>query len=224
MLPETALPCSMSTCRADYLEALARPRARQRRRPAARRSRSTCEGDPPRYYNSVMSFGTQPTQVYRKYHLVPFGDYVPHWALHHLDHEHAADPDVGFLARRAVPDAAGGRRPARGGQHLLRGRVRRGDHPPVAARPRCSPTSPTTPGGATRSPPSSTCRSRRCARWKPGATCCARPIPASPPSSIDADASSRRVPQFVVAVLDGQAQGYTGSTPYVVWGNWAFLG
>jgi apolipoprotein N-acyltransferase len=32
-----------------------------------------------------------------------------------------------------------------------------------------------------------------------------------------------RVPQFVVAVLEGQAQGRAGSTPYVLWGNWAFL-
>jgi apolipoprotein N-acyltransferase len=32
-----------------------------------------------------------------------------------------------------------------------------------------------------------------------------------------------RVPQFVVAVLEGQAQGRKGSTPYALWGNWAFL-
>ena len=29
-------------------------------------------------------------------------------------------------------------------------------------------------------------------------------------------------PQFVTAALDGPAQGYTGRTPYVVWGNWPF--
>ena len=34
----------------------------------------------------------------------------------------------------------------------------------------------------------------------------------------------RRVPEFVTAVLEGQAQGRTGSTPYIVWGNWVFLG
>jgi len=25
-------------------------------------------------------------------------------------------------------------------------------------------------------------------------------------------------------VLDGQAQGRKGSTPYILWGNWVFLG
>ncbi len=30
-----------------------------------------------RYYNSVMSVGSAPTQIYRKHHLVPFGDYFP---------------------------------------------------------------------------------------------------------------------------------------------------
>ena len=29
------------------------------------------------YYNSVMSIGTGPAQTYRKHHLVPFGDYFP---------------------------------------------------------------------------------------------------------------------------------------------------
>ncbi|MFN0314468.1 MAG: apolipoprotein N-acyltransferase [Burkholderiales bacterium] len=34
-----------------------------------------------RYYNAVMSFGTAPTQIYRKHHLVPFGDYFPKWPV-----------------------------------------------------------------------------------------------------------------------------------------------
>jgi len=30
-------------------------------------------------------------------------------------------------------------------------------------------------------------------------------------------------PHFVQTSLDGYAQGYTGTTPYVYWGNWLFL-
>jgi apolipoprotein N-acyltransferase len=37
---------------------------------------------PERYYNSVISLGTSPSQTYRKVHLVPFGDFLPmRWAL-----------------------------------------------------------------------------------------------------------------------------------------------
>ncbi|MGH8753732.1 MAG: apolipoprotein N-acyltransferase [Burkholderiales bacterium] len=33
--------------------------------------------DQDHYYNSVLSFGSSPTQIYRKLHLVPFGEFIP---------------------------------------------------------------------------------------------------------------------------------------------------
>jgi apolipoprotein N-acyltransferase len=30
-------------------------------------------------------------------------------------------------------------------------------------------------------------------------------------------------PEFAVAVVHGSVQGFSGSTPYVWWGNWPFL-
>ncbi|MEP6997460.1 MAG: apolipoprotein N-acyltransferase [Betaproteobacteria bacterium] len=51
--------------------------------------------DDDRYYNSVVSLGRAPPQVYRKHHLVPFGESIP------------AKPVVGWLIRRvlAIPIA-----------------------------------------------------------------------------------------------------------------------
>jgi apolipoprotein N-acyltransferase len=48
------------------------------------------EEDDDRYYNSVVSIGQAPTQVYRKHHLVPFGESIP------------AKPVVGWLIRRVL--------------------------------------------------------------------------------------------------------------------------
>ncbi|HEX4522931.1 MAG TPA: apolipoprotein N-acyltransferase [Casimicrobiaceae bacterium] len=48
------------------------------------------EEDEDRYYNSVVSIGTAPTQIYRKHHLVPFGESIP------------AKPVVGWLIRRVL--------------------------------------------------------------------------------------------------------------------------
>ena len=30
-------------------------------------------------------------------------------------------------------------------------------------------------------------------------------------------------PEFTVAVIEGSVQGFSGSTPYIRWGNWPFL-
>jgi apolipoprotein N-acyltransferase len=46
--------------------------------------------DDDRYYNSVASIGQAPTQIYRKHHLVPFGESIP------------AKPVVGWLIRRVL--------------------------------------------------------------------------------------------------------------------------
>jgi apolipoprotein N-acyltransferase len=74
VLPETALPMFNVDVPRGYLEALSAH--------ARSRKGDVLVGVPEldasgRYYNSVMSYGSAPTQVYRKHHLVPFGDYFP---------------------------------------------------------------------------------------------------------------------------------------------------
>ncbi len=74
ILPETALPLFLQHVPADYLETLAAH--------AKKHNGDILVGVPERlksgdYYNSVLSFGTAPTQSYRKSHLVPFGEYIP---------------------------------------------------------------------------------------------------------------------------------------------------
>jgi apolipoprotein N-acyltransferase len=74
LLPETALPMFNVDLPEGYLEQLAA---------AARRNNGDLltgipeYAGPGRFYNSVISVGTSPSQVYRKVHLVPFGDYFP---------------------------------------------------------------------------------------------------------------------------------------------------
>ena len=80
VLPESALPMFADEVPADYLAEL---RALARRNggdllvgvfffePADRK------GDEDRYFNSVMSLGPGQSQIYRKYHLVPFGETIP---------------------------------------------------------------------------------------------------------------------------------------------------
>ncbi|NOT16671.1 MAG: apolipoprotein N-acyltransferase [Sulfuriferula sp.] len=74
VLPETALPLFFDQIPVDYLADLA-SHARQN-------GGDILFGVPERlsnghYYNSVMNVGTAATQVYRKSHLVPFGEYIP---------------------------------------------------------------------------------------------------------------------------------------------------
>jgi apolipoprotein N-acyltransferase len=74
VLPETALPLFLHDVPPDYLRGLAAH--------AARNGGDVLIGVPEReptgdYYNSVVSLGSAPTQAYRKWHLVPFGEFIP---------------------------------------------------------------------------------------------------------------------------------------------------
>jgi apolipoprotein N-acyltransferase len=74
VLPETALPLFLHNVPRDYLETLATH---------ARKSGGDIligvpeRGDARTYYNTALSIGSAPEQLYRKSHLVPFGEFVP---------------------------------------------------------------------------------------------------------------------------------------------------
>jgi apolipoprotein N-acyltransferase len=73
ILPETAIPRFLDTVDPDYLREIARI--------ATEHGADVLLGVPiredGRYYNSVVSLGVSPTQRYDKSHLVPFGEFVP---------------------------------------------------------------------------------------------------------------------------------------------------
>jgi apolipoprotein N-acyltransferase len=69
--------------------------------------------DEDRYFNSVVSLGAAPTQVYRKRHLVPFGETIPAkplvgWFIRHVLHIPLADQTPG-PANQAPFEVAGER-------------------------------------------------------------------------------------------------------------------
>lgn len=73
LLPETALPTFIDNLSADYLGALQALARRQ----GGDLVVGTLTGNPQAYFNSAVSLGSSPTQVYSKQHLVPFGEFIP---------------------------------------------------------------------------------------------------------------------------------------------------
>ncbi len=81
VLPETALPLFRSSVPPDYLQLLA---DHARARGGDLLLGIPEDAGPERYYNSALTLGTSPEGLYRKVHLVPFGEFVPfgfRWAV-----------------------------------------------------------------------------------------------------------------------------------------------
>jgi apolipoprotein N-acyltransferase len=221
VLPETALPVLNVDLPQDYLDALARP-ARAKDGDLLTGIPEYVQSDPPRYYNSVMSFGTRPTQVYRKYHLVPFGDYVPRWSFLTWIMGTLQIPMSDFSRGEPYqrPLQAAGQRVAINicyedafGEEIIR-------QLPEATL-LANFTNDAWWGKSAASDQHlqiAQMRSQETERFMLRAT----------NTGVTAIIDERGhvvagVPQFVIAVLEGQAQGRTGSTPYILWGNWAVL-
>lgn len=86
VLPETALPMLLHNLPLSYLEMLSE-RARERGGDVLVGVPEYTENE--EYFNSVLSLGSSPMQVYRKVHLVPFGEFIPlkplfGWIIHVL--------------------------------------------------------------------------------------------------------------------------------------------
>ncbi|MBS1140294.1 MAG: Apolipoprotein N-acyltransferase [Proteobacteria bacterium] len=73
LLPETALPVFIDQVPGDYIDALKALAQRQQGDLVL----GTLTGDGTAYFNSAVSVGNSPLQVYSKSHLVPFGELIP---------------------------------------------------------------------------------------------------------------------------------------------------
>jgi apolipoprotein N-acyltransferase len=103
VLPESALPMFADEVPPEYVARL-REAARSRHGDLLVglfffEPRGAEESDD-HYFNSVVSLGTAPTQVYRKHHLVPFGETIPlkplvGWFIHRVLHIPLADQTRG---------------------------------------------------------------------------------------------------------------------------------
>ena len=128
--PEAAIPARLDEIDPDYLVDL-----KQRNADfligVIERDEATRQ-----HYNSVISLG-RGAGLYRKQHLVPFGEFLPFPGLVPLAARQPAHPDVGFQFWSRGPATAhgGGTENRRVG--VLRRRLRRRDHPCLAASEHC---------------------------------------------------------------------------------------
>ncbi len=222
VLPETALPLFRSDIPRDYLDLLGDH--------AKGRNGDVLLGIPEddghdaggaaRYYNSVITLGASPEGRYSKSHLVPFGEFVPfgfRWAV-----EMMAIP-LGDFAR-GRPDqpalAAAGERLA---VNVCYEDVF-GEERIHAARDATLLVNVSNDAwfGDSWAPwqhlQIGAMRSLETSRWQ------LRANNTGITAILDHKGHTRaQLAPFTAATLTGKAQGRQGSTPYMFWGNWAFL-
>ena len=217
VLPETALPMFYSDLPDFYLSEL---RARLKARHADALigvPTGKADGD---YYNSVASLGTSPTQFYHKQHLVAFGEFVPRgfgWIINVL---HIPLSDFARGEKYQQPLSVAGQRVAVNicyedgfGEEIIR------------ALPDATLLANVTNDAwfgdsfaGWQHAQMSQMRALETGRFMLRAT--------NTGVTAIIDQKGRVVsalPEFAQGTLHGQAQGYSGATPYVRWGNWPVI-
>jgi apolipoprotein N-acyltransferase len=217
VLPETALPLFRADLAPEYLQRL--------KAHAIAQDGDLLYGIPDqdadgRYYNSVMSVGVAPAQTYRKVHLVPFGEFVPYGFRLLVDAMKVPLSDFSRGHPAQLPLKVAGQQVAMNvcyedvfGEELI-------DALPLATL--MANVSNDAWFGDSFAPwqhlQISQMRALETGRWwlkdnNTGIT-----------AVLDEKGKVvARLPPFITGTLNSEAQGMTGSTPFVRWGNHAFL-
>ncbi len=220
ILPETAVPLFYDQVPPAYLENLARHmRANGGDLVVGLPERDSERGA---YYNSVMSVGSAPSQIYRKQHLVPFGEFVPIKPVFGWFIDLMQIPLTDFARGSSTqrPLAVAGQKVAMNicyedvfGEEIIR------QLPEATLLANVSNDAWFGDSIAPRQHLQiSQMRAMETGRVMLRATNTGLTAIVDEKGRISAQA-----PVFQQAVLSGQVQGRTGSTPYVRWGNNAFL-
>jgi apolipoprotein N-acyltransferase len=220
VMPETALPMLREEVPENFGDIL-RKQARQN---AGDMLIGLFERDRGLYYNSVVSLGSSQSQSYRKNHLVPFGEFIPlrpvlGWLINELLHIPMSDQARGGERQQLLQVA--GQRVAVNicyedvfGEEIIR-------YLPEASL-LVNVTNDAWYGkshAAMQHNQISQMRALESGRMMLRAT------NTGVTSIIGNDGRVQQMlPQHEEGVLSGMAQGYSGSTPYVRWGNAAMLG
>jgi len=216
VLPETALPLLWHQVPPDYLAALAEP--------AKALGGDTLVGAPEaigdEYFNSMFSIGNAPEQKYSKFHLVPFGEFIPFkvalgWIYHDLLHIPLSDLSSG--AKYQKPMQVAGQKVAVNicyedvfGEEIIR------QLPEATLLVNASNDAWYGRSlAAHQHLQISQTRAMETARMMLRATNTGATAIVAPDGTIVAEA-----PHFTTTALTGMAQGYTGATPYGRLGNW----
>lgn len=216
VLPETAVPAFLEQLPAEYVDemkALAR-------RHGGDLIFGAATGAGERYWNSAVSIGASPLQVYSKTHLVPFGEFIPPgfaWFM-----AMARIPMSEFSRGPAMqpPLAVAGRQVATNicyedafGEEIIRA---------LPAAGILVNLSNTAWFGDSLAQPQhlQIARLRALETGRPmlRATNTGMTAVVAPDGTISAV-----LPPFTTGVLTADVRAYSGLTPYARWGNWAFL-
>ena len=220
VFPETALPILRSEVPESY-SAFLRDHVR---RQAGDVLIGAFESEQGLYYNSMYSVGTSPSQVYRKNHLVPFGEFIPlRWLLGWFINDVLSIPmsDLSSGGEHQPVLNLAGQRIAMNicyedvfGEEIIR------------AVPQATLLLNTSndawygdSDAAIQHNQISQMRALESGRMMLRAT------NTGVTSVIGSDGRIQKMlPQHAEGVLSAEVQGYTGTTPYVRWGNAAVLG